>query len=85
MTAYSVIVAKSPRKRLSQLPPHIQQRIKNNLKSLSVNPDQGLKLFGQFKNYKKLRVGDYRIIYSINKSKQQISILKIEHRQGVYK
>lgn len=46
---------------------------------------QGEKLHGELLGYSKHRVGDYRIVYLFDKKEGKIAVLKIEHRQGVYK
>ncbi len=50
--------------------------------SLSSNPNCGEPLSGQFKGLRKLRVGDFRVIYS--KTKEGVLILRIGHRSAVY-
>ena len=49
---------------------------------LSSNPELGEALTGQFKGLYKLRVGDWRVIYSIYPG--SILILRIGHRHCVY-
>lgn len=44
----------------------------------------GLPLRRNLKGYMKLRVGDYRIIYSIEKKTVTIYVIKIGHRKDVY-
>lgn len=85
MPVKSVIIERSVRKRLSKLPLHIHKRIINVIDYLSFNPLKGVKLHGQLSDYYKYRVGDYRIIYRFESAKSRIIIIKIEHRQGVYK
>lgn len=69
---------------LPYIPQNIKDRIKRAIEQrLSTEPakyDEPLKRGLQ--GYRKLRVGDYRIIYRINKEK--IAILKIGHRKEVY-
>lgn len=71
---------------LEKLTSTIQQRILNKIRWLSENLDdlapQALSadLSGLFK----LRVGDYRIIYSFDTDNQWITIHKVGHRRDVY-
>ena len=59
-------------------------RLVNKLeKELSRNPDKGAALKGEFAGLFKLRVGDYRVIYS--KTQKGVLILRIKHRKKVYK
>ncbi|MEK7573872.1 MAG: type II toxin-antitoxin system RelE/ParE family toxin [Patescibacteria group bacterium] len=85
MPAKHLIVDKSLRRQLLKIPLPIHQRIIKALNSIKVNPVSGIKLHGELKNYYKFRVGDYRIVYKFNPQESLVQIVKIEHRQGVYK
>jgi len=41
-------------------------------------------LKGELAGYYRYRVGDYRVVYSINEEKQQIIVIVIAHRRQVY-
>ena len=47
-------------------------------------PYQGKKLKGQLSNDFSLRVGDYRIIYSVHQQELIISIIDLGHRGSIY-
>ena len=68
--------------RLSRLElEHIYNAIETKIK---IRPDlYGLRLRGELKEYWKLRVGDFRIVYKIEK--EIVFILVIENRKDVYK
>ena len=51
-------------------------------KELKADPDKGLPLKGEFQGLFKLRIGDYRVIYS--KMKNGVLVLRIGHRKNVY-
>lgn len=78
---YHHLVVKEDIPRLSSVwKEKISSAIKNKL---TVSPDVfGKPLRKSLKNYRKLRVGDYRIIYRIEKTK--IKIFIIQHRSAVY-
>ena len=58
-------------------------RILNKIeKVLSENPNKGEPLKGEYKGLYKLRVGNYRAIYS--KMKEGVLILRIRHRGKAY-
>lgn len=78
-------LAQSVDKDLAKLPKNIQLKILSSFTRLKRHPLAGIKLPGELRNYYKLRVGDYRIIYSFNPKQNLIQVVKIEHRQGVYK
>lgn len=51
-------------------------------KDLKENPDKGIPLKGEFEGLFKLRIGDYRVIYT--KRREGPLILKIGPRKNVY-
>ena len=85
MSAKNLQVAQIADKSLSKLPQNIQTKIISSFDKVKQNPVSGIKLHGELKNYYKFRVGDYRIVYRFYSKESLIQIVKIEHRQGVYK
>ncbi len=69
---------------LSVIPANIRERVRKAIeKRLLIDPiGYGLPLRKSLQGYRKLRVGDYRIIYRLEG--QDIIILKIGHRRDVY-
>lgn len=78
-------VAKKADKQLIRFPIKVQGRVIQALKQLKQNPLAGAKLGGELADQYKLRVGDYRIVYKFDARESRLDVLKIEHRQGVYK
>jgi mRNA interferase RelE/StbE len=72
---------------LEKLDKKTKERILNKIIWLRDNFDQinSLPLSNKWQGFFKLRVGDWRIIYNIYKSKKEIVIYKIENRDKVYK
>jgi mRNA interferase RelE/StbE len=70
---------------IPKLTKRTKTRIKNDIeKKLTAYPEKfGKPLRKSLKGYRKLRSGDYRIIFRINE--KTIKILLIEHRSVVYK
>lgn len=85
MPAKKFILANRADKELSKLPIQIQKKVLKTFENLKQNPLSGIKLHGELEGYYKFRVGDYRIVYSFNSRKSAVYVVKIEHRQGVYK
>jgi mRNA interferase RelE/StbE len=86
MADYSVSFVRSARKELEQLPDHIADRILAKIVTLAGNPRLGgvIKLQGQ-KNLWRMRVGDYRVVYSIDDFTKTIDVSVIRHRRDVYR
>ncbi len=83
---YKIIFRKSAEKQLLKLPNPVGLKIIELIKSLSENPIpvSAQKMSG-FENIYRLRSGAYRLVYSIDKEVLVIEIIKIGHRQNIYK
>ena len=63
-----------------------QRIIKEVREKLSIAPDQyGRPLRGKLKGFRRLRIGDYRVIYRIDRKKSIVLIIMIIHRKSKYK
>ncbi len=51
--------------------------------ALSLNPNVGIPLSGDFVGFFKLRIGDYRVIYA--KTRDGVLVLRIGHRKDIYR
>lgn len=59
--------------------------ILKKISELADDPFQGKQLRGQFHHYRRIRIGDYRVIYSVLKEFITIQILRVGSRGKVYK
>ena len=80
-----VRITKKASKELNKIPNALALKISKELLNLGINPftAKGKKLGGE-ENYR-IRVGVYRAIYTIDKKKKVIKILRIKHRKEVYR
>lgn len=85
MPAKHFYVAKSADKNFLKLLRNIQTRIIDAYTRLKDNPLSGEKLHGELAGKYKLRIGDYRLVYEFDSKESRIKVVKIEHRQGIYK
>lgn len=85
MHAKFLITRQSVRKNLKKLPIHVHEKIVRVLNKIQENPLIGVKLHGELSDYCKFRVGDYRIVYKFDKKASIVEVVKVEHRQGVYR
>ena len=60
---------------------YILQKIKTTLRE---DPYSGKKLVGNLSPFWRLRVGDYRIIYTICEETVTIEVIKVGHRKNIY-
>ena len=84
---WTVVYKYSVQKDLKKILKTIKFLIKRAIEEkLTVNPVRfGTPLKQNLKGLMKLRVGNYRIIYSIEKKTVIVFIIKIGHRKEVYK
>lgn len=83
---YTVEFLTEARTNLKRLSKPNAQRILNRINWLSSNLDSVSHeaLTGEFKSLFKLRVGDYRVIYSVTRNERLITIHLVGHRRSVY-
>ena len=84
---YQVAFEPSTEKSLRRLGKSIQQRILDRLKWLAAHFDEtkAERLTGEFAGLLKFRVGDYRIIYRVDRKKKIITVIEVGHRRSVYR
>ena len=80
--SYSVFLHPNAKIFLDKLDQEIRKRIRKKLEELQQYPERGNHL--RYSVFWSLRVGDYRIIYKIDKKEQKVIILFIGHRKDVY-
>lgn len=85
MPAKSIIFASRADKQLSKLPINIQKKALKAFENIQKTPAVGIKLHGELSEYYKFCLGDYRIVYTFDHKKSIVFVVKIEHRQGVYR
>ncbi len=82
--SYLVKYHKAVKGDLGSLEVSSKARIKRAIETiLIINPiKSGETLKGNFKGFRKLRIGDYRIVYKV--IEKEILILGIRHRKDIY-
>ena len=82
---YKILISKKAAKSLDDLPNNIFQKIDKVIFGLKYNPRPAgcLKLSNE--ELYRIRINDYRIIYSIHDAILKIEIIRIAHRKDVYK
>lgn len=84
---YQVIFKKSAAKELQSLPDRVQNRVLDAVQLLALNPYTELLQIKKLKGAEALyrvRIQDYRIIYSIEYDILKVTVIKIGHRREVY-
>lgn len=85
MAEYEVFFKASAEKELLQLPSAVLARIFPKIEKLAQNPHPpgAIKLRGA-QDLWRIRVGDYRVVFSRNDSQSKIEIFRVAHRRHVY-
>ena len=81
--AFSVFLHPKAAKALKRVEESIRLRIVERLRELQSRPERvGKRL--KYSDFWGLRVGDYRVIYEVDRGKDQVVVLFIGHRKKVY-
>ena len=85
MASYVVALTSSAEKELKRLPGNLVERIIPRLERLGSNPRPAgcKKLKGGDREWR-IRVGDYRVVYTIDDSKRLVEVTRVRHRSEVY-
>lgn len=86
MASYEVAWKGSARRELRKLPNRIIQKVVAKVEELADDPlpRDALKLKGADHAYR-VRLGNYRIVYSLHKRELIIEVLRVGHRKEVYR
>ncbi len=85
MPPYRVVLRDRVAKDIDHLDPEDRQRIRAKLAALAGNPrPPGVVLLKGSEDEYRLRVGAYRIIYTIRDQELLVLILRVGHRREVY-
>ena len=82
---YKVVLKKSAEKDLTTINPVYYNSVSAHLEGLAENPRPfGCVKLAGFVNHYRIRVGVFRIIYSIKDDILTVEVIKIGHRSNVY-
>lgn len=83
--SWFILIVPSAEKEIAHLPNYLIQRIRENISILKTNPypPNSKKLKGD--EGWRLRAGDYRIVYDVDKKLKRVIIRIVRHRKDVYR
>jgi mRNA interferase RelE/StbE len=86
MTDYAITFARSARRELETLDASVVRRVISKIEALAQvpRPSGSRKLQGE-QNLWRIRIGDYRIVYSVDDRQRTVDIIRIRHRRDVYR
>ena len=86
MGDYSIIFARSAERELESLPSKAVNQIFPKIASLSEKPrPRGCKKLSGEGNLWRIRVGNYRVIYSIDDVGHIVDVIQVRHRSDAYR
>ncbi len=87
MNRYTVTLSSDAERALKHLDKPLRRRVRDRLRELAENPrPQGCTKLRGYENRWRVRVGDYRILYTIEDGVVlRVLVVEIEHRREVYR
>jgi mRNA interferase RelE/StbE len=86
MADYAITFARSARRELESLDASVIRRVIFRIDGLAKEPrpSGSRKLHGE-QNLWRIRIGDYRVVYSVDDQQHIVDIVRIRHRREVYR
>lgn len=83
--SFSIKIKASAAKSLSRIPKAERSRLIQAIDRLRREPLAGGTLKGELSGLRRLRVGDYRIVYEVLHEQVTVLVVRIGHRREVYR
>lgn len=85
MAEYALTIARSASRDLESLPADVVARVDRKILALKIDPrPPGVKKLKGEADLWRVRIGDYRVIYSIDDRRRVVDIVRIRHRSKAY-
>ena len=85
MPSYEIVFARSARKELQALSHTVAERVLDKVELLALNPrPSGCKKLRGHSILWRIRVGEYRVIYSIDDNNRVVDVSVVRHRSEAY-
>lgn len=83
---YRVFLERAAEKQLKQLSAKVHNRVIAAIKELAEKPrPTGCRKLTGSENDWRIRVGDYRVVYEIDDTTQEVRVNRVRHRREVYR
>lgn len=83
--SYSIRIKKSAAKELARIPSNDRVRVIRAIDHLKDHPHSGSPLKGEFRGIRRIRVGDYRVLYEVGVEELIILIVRVATREEIYR
>ncbi len=85
MAAYSVRIKRSAARDLAKIGSRDRERIVYDIDLLGEQPHAGHPLKGGLRGLRRVRVGDYRVVYEVLDNELVVLVVRVAHRREVYR
>lgn len=83
--AYEVQIVSAAEREMDKLPGAVHKRISRRILTLEDNPrPRGAKKLSGREEYR-LRIGDYRVLYTVDDKNAVVTIFAVGHRREIYR
>ncbi len=82
---YSIQIKASAVKDLARIAKPERQRIAAAIDLLAEQPHRGSLLKGEVRGLRRIRIGDYRVVYEVLDNELIVLIIRASHRREVYR
>ncbi|MGD9892695.1 MAG: type II toxin-antitoxin system RelE/ParE family toxin [Dehalococcoidia bacterium] len=83
---YRVLLSTEARRALEKLPSNTRHRLAIRIDALALDPrPTGTRALQGAQRLLRLRVGDYRLVYSVEDRDQVVRIVRVGHRRDIYR
>jgi len=85
MASYKIFFKRNAEKELRKVPSSHLANLMAKIYVLSSQPrPSGVQMLKGVERYFRLRQGDYRVVYEIDDTRHEVTVIKIGHRREVY-
>ena len=82
---YSIRIKRSAARELQRIPARDRSRIMEAVDRLADDPMNGSPLKGGFRGIRRLRAGDYRVLYEVQDAALIVLVVRVAHRREAYR
>ena len=82
---YSIQIKQRAARELRRVPENARRRIIGAIDDLRANPLRGGVLKGDLRGLRRLRIGDYRVVYEVQHSALVVLVVRIAQRAAAYR
>ncbi len=83
--SYSIKIKGSAAKSLNKLPEPVRRRLIKAIDRLALNPHAGKALHGELGGLRRIRVGNFRVVYNLIRQELVVLVVRIGNRKDVYR